>query len=180
MNTRLTPLEKTEKKTSMAAEVAHLAKMTVPQLRARHQELFREPARSHHKEFLARQIAWRMQAAAEGGLPEETRQLALAIAREAPLRVRIESAAVRGAAVADRTSTTRLATHQDVRLPMPGSLLIKEHKGETHVVKVLDNGFDYDGRLYRSLSAIAQEITGTKWNGFLFFGVAKEAAHGRR
>jgi hypothetical protein len=180
MDTRLTPLEKTEKKISIATEVGRLGKMTVPQLRARHAELFGEPARSHHKEFLARQIAWRLQVESEGGLPEETRQLALAIAREAPLRVRIESAAARGAAVADRTVTTRLATNQDGRLPMPGSLLMKEHKGETHVVKVLDNGFDYDGRLYRSLSAIAQEITGTKWNGFLFFGIAKEAAHGRR
>jgi hypothetical protein len=180
MDTRLTPLEKTEKKTSIATEVARLAKMTVPQLRARHAELFGEPARSHHREFLARQIAWRLQVKSEGGLPEETRQLALAIAREAPLRLRIESAAVRGAAAADRTATTRLTANHDVRLPMPGSLLIKEHKGETHVVKVLDSGFDYAGRLYRSLSAIAQEITGTKWNGFLFFGIAKEAAHGRR
>ena len=169
MDTRLTPLEKTEKKTSIAAEVARLAKMTAPQLRARHAELFGEPARSHHREFLARQIAWRLQVEAEGGLPEETRQLALAIAREAPLRVRIESAAARGAAVADRTATTRLATNQDVRLPMPGSLLMKEHTGEAHVVKVLDNGFDCDGQLYRSLSAIAQEITGTKWNGYAFF-----------
>ena len=92
----------------------------------------------------------------------------------------IESAAARGAAEADRTTTTRLASNHDVRLPMPGGLLAKEHKGETHVVKVLDNGFDYDGRLYRSLSAIAQEITGTKWNGYLFFGIAKEVAHGRR
>jgi DNA invertase Pin-like site-specific DNA recombinase len=105
---------------------------------------------------------------------EETRQLALAVARDAPLRIRIESAATRGAAEADRTSTTRLASNHDVRLPMPGGLLAKEHKGETHVVKVLDDGFDYDGRLYRSLSAIAQEIIGTKWNGYLFFGIAKE------
>ena len=153
MDTRLTPLEKTEKKISIAAEVARLAKMTVPQLRARYAELFGEPARSHHREFLARQIAWRLQVEAEGGLPEETRQLALAIAREAPLRMRIEGAAARGAAVADRTATTRLATHLDVRLPMPGSLLMKEHRGQTHVVKVLDNGFDYDGRRYRSLSS---------------------------
>lgn len=179
MDTRLTPLEKTEKKITIAAEVARLAKMTVPRSRARHAELFGEPTRSHHREFLARQIAWRRQVESEGGLPDETRQLALAIAREA-LRVRIESAAARGAAFADRTATTRLVASHDVRLPMPGSLLIKEHKGATHVVKVLDNGFDYDGRLYRSLSAIAQEITGTKWNGFLFFGIAKEAAHGRR
>lgn len=47
-------------------------------------------------------------------------------------------------------------------------------------MKVLDAGFEFNGQVYRSLSAIAQEITGTKWNGFLFFGIAKEAAHGRR
>ena len=180
MDTRLTPLEKTENVIDIAAEVGRLAKMTVPGLRARHKELFGEVAKSHHREFLARQIAWRLQAEPEGGLPEETRQLALAVARDAPLRIRIESAATRGTAEANRTATTRLAGNHDARLPMPGGLLAKEHKGETHVVKVLDNGFDYDGRLYRSLSAIAQEITGTKWNGYLFFGIAKEVAHGRR
>ena len=179
MDTRLTPLENTEKKISIAAEVARLAKMTVPQLRARHAELLGKPAKSHHKVYLARQIAWRLQAESEVGLPEETRQLALAIARETPLRIRIESAAARETAETDRTATTRLECNHDSRLPMPGSLLMKQHKGETHVVKVLDNGFDYDGRFFRSLSAIAQEITGTKWNGFLFFGIAKEAAYVR-
>jgi len=180
MDTRLTPLEKTEKLINIAAAVARLAKMTVPELRTRHVELFGEPAKSHHKDFLARQIAWRMQADAEGGLPEETRQIALAIARDVPLRIRIESGAARGAQDAARSATTRLACNHDSRLPMPGSLLMKQHKGETHVVKVLDNGFEYDGQIHRSLSAIAQRITGTKWNGFLFFGIAKEAAHGRR
>jgi hypothetical protein len=125
-------------------------------------------------------MAWRLQAEAEGGLPEETRQLALAIARDAPLRLRMESAALRGTQEAERTATTRLASMHDSRLPMPGSLLMKEHKGETHVVKVLDGGFEYQGRLYRSLSAIAQKITGTKWNGFLFFSLAKEAPRGHR
>jgi hypothetical protein len=46
------------------------------------------------------------------------------------------------------------------------------------VVKVLDNGFECDGRRYKSLSAIAQEVTGSKWNGFLFFGIADGAARG--
>jgi hypothetical protein len=180
MDMRLTQLEKTEKPIDIAAEVARLTRMTVPELRARHFELFCEPAKSSHRKYLARQIAWRLQAESEGGLPEETRQLALAVARDAPLRVRIESAATHGAAEAGRTVTTRLAASHDARLPMPGSLLIKEHKGETHVVKVLDTGFDYEGRLFRSLSAIAQEITGTKWNGHLFFGTSKEVARGRR
>jgi hypothetical protein len=182
MDTRLTPLEKTEKekKINIAVEVARLAKMTVTELRARHEELFGEPARSMHKQYLARQIAWRLQAEREGGLPEETRQLALAIARDAPLRLRIESAATHGRQDAERTATTRLASNHDSRLPLPGSLLVKEHKGETHVVKVLDGGFEYQGQWYRSLSAIAQEITGTKWNGLLFFGRAKEAPRGRK
>jgi hypothetical protein len=180
MDTRLTPLEKTEKKISIAAEVARLAKMTAPELRARYEELFGEPARSTHKQYLARQMAWRLQAEAEGVLPEETRQLALAIARDAPLRLRIEGTALRGSQEAERSATTRLVSNHDSRLPMPGSLLMKEYKGETHVVKVLNGGFEYQGRLYRSLSAIAQEITGTKWNGFLFFGITKEALHGRR
>ena len=180
MDMRLTPLEKTEKEIDVSAEVTRLTKMTVPELRTRHVELFEEPAKSHHREFLARQIAWRLQAKVEGELPEETRQVALAVARDAPLRIRIEGAAARSLAEAELTSTTRITSNHDTRLPMPGSLLVREHKGETHAVRVLDNGFDYDGRLYRSLSAIAHEITGTKWNGFLFFGCSKEVSHGRR
>jgi len=108
MDTRLTPLEKTEKKINIAVEVARLARMTVPELRVRHEELFSEPARSTHKQYLARQMAWRLQAEAEGGLPEETRQLALAIAREAPLRLRIEGAAAPGATVVDGGEGDRL------------------------------------------------------------------------
>jgi Protein of unknown function (DUF2924) len=46
------------------------------------------------------------------------------------------------------------------------------------MVRVLDDGFEYDGRRFSSLSAIAKEITGTKWNGFLFFGLAKESKRG--
>jgi hypothetical protein len=175
-------MERTEKQMDIATEVTRLATMTVLELRARHQELFGELPRSRHKEFLARQIAWRLQAVREGGLPEETRQYALALARAAPLRIRIEDAAThrRGESDPEQTATTRLTSAHDSRLPMPGSLLMKEYKGETHVVKVLDHGFEYGARWYRSLSAIAQQITGTKWNGFLFFGIAGEARGGRR
>jgi hypothetical protein len=180
MDTRLTHLETTEKPNQTEREIGQLATLTVAQLRARHDELFREPARSHHKTFLVRQIAWRLQAQREGGLPEKTRQLALGIAREAPLRLRIQNAAVQDRLEAERTATTRLASRKDNRLPMPGSLLVKEHQGETHVVRVLDDAFDYNGRLYRSLSAIALEITGTKWNGYTYFGLGKEVPRGRR
>ena len=56
---------------------------------------------------------------------------------------------------------------------------MKEFKGSTLVVKVLDEGFEYDGRRFTSLSAIAQEITGTKWNGYRFFGLLQENRHAR-
>jgi hypothetical protein len=54
--------------------------------------------------------------------------------------------------------------------PVPGTLLIREWRGGRHEVTALENGFEYGGRKFRSLSAIAFHITGTKWNGPAFFG----------
>jgi len=79
----------------------------------------------------------------------------------------------------DRAVTTSVAPSHDARLPLAGTLLVKEYKGKNVVVKVLDEGFEYNGRRFTSLSAIAQEITGTKWNGFRFFGLLKENRHAR-
>jgi len=63
---------------------------------------------------------------------------------------------------------------------MPGSLIVREFKNRSIVVTVLDAGFEWEGKRYSSLSAIAQEVTGTKWNGFAFFGLAKEAHAARQ
>ena len=66
----------------------------------------------------------------------------------------------------------------DPRLPMPGTLLSREYKGRVISVEVRENGFEFDGKIYKSLSSIARAVTGTRWNGFLFFGLisAKEAS----
>jgi len=69
--------------------------------------------------------------------------------------------------------TGRLLQLMDTRLPLPGTLLVREFQSRDIVVKVLDKGFEYEGRHFKSLSAIAKEATGTKWNGFLFFGLKK-------
>ena len=149
------------------------------------QKLYRETFNSDlaagNSEQARRQIAGRLQAATEGGLPESARQHALGIARDSKLRLRI------GANVERRSKglglqhavTTRIVSDCDSRLPMPGSILIKKLKDRTVMVKVLASGFEYDGRRYQSLSAIAAEVTGTKWNGFVFFGLGKEGVHGR-
>ena len=59
--------------------------------------------------------------------------------------------------------------------PAPGAILVKQHKGEDHEIKVLDSGFEYRGDHYRSLSALAKKITGTTWNGYLFLDRALKA-----
>ena len=72
------------------------------------------------------------------------------------------------------------AFEQRQRKLAPGTVLTREWNGQHHRVMVLDDGFAWDGRSYRSLSEIAKTITGTKWNGFLFFGLTKEKTNGRR
>lgn len=158
-----------------------LPRMTAAQLQAVHQEMFGTAHPISNCQHLRRKIAWHIQAAREGGLPESVRQYALGIARGTALRSRIaENASRQRAAIPpDSTATTVVVQTHDARLPMPGSLIVKKYKGRTLVVKVLDDAFEYEGRRFTSLSAIAGEITGTRWNGFAFFGLAKESAHGR-
>ena len=67
---------------------------------------------------------------------------------------------------------------RDPRLPRPGAVLTRSFQGKEHRVQVLDAGFLYEGKTWRSLSAIAKEVSGTSWNGFLFFGIQTRAKKG--
>ena len=157
-------------------EIGDLPRMAAAQLQAVHREMFGSEHAIANCQHLRRKIAWHMQAAREGGLPEAVRQYAIGIARRTELRMRmLENASRRQEEIPlERSATTMVVQTQDARLPMPGSLIAKNYKGRTIVVKVLNEGFEYDGRRFTSLSAIAGEITGTKWNGLLFFGLTKE------
>ena len=64
---------------------------------------------------------------------------------------------------------------RDPRLPKPGAILRREHKGKVIEIEVLDRGFKYDDRVWRSLSAIAREVTGVVWNGYLWLNLQKRA-----
>jgi len=64
---------------------------------------------------------------------------------------------------------------RDARLPRPGGILTRTFQGKEIKVQVLDAGFGYEGKTWRSLSAIAKAVTGTSWNGFLFFGLQTRA-----
>jgi len=160
--------------TTTYKEIQGLSRMTVGELREKYLDVFGEETRSYHKEFLQKRITWRVQALAEGDLSERARRRAEELANDADLRIRApRDPAEKGSAdVKKRTVTSRASGSRDPRLPLPGTLLAREFRGRDIVVKVLDNGFEFDGRRYKSLSAIAKEVTGSKWNGFLFFGIA--------
>ena len=162
--------------TSVYREIMALDHMTSGELKRKYLEVFGERARSGHKDFLRKKIAWRIQALAEGGLSERARRRALEIANDADLRVRLPRVKVDegNPHIEARTITSKINSSPDSRLPIPGTLLVREFKGVTHVVRTLDDGFEYDNRRFKSLSAIAREITGTKWNGFVFFGITRQ------
>lgn len=73
-----------------------------------------------------------------------------------------------------KSDSGKTATGRDSRLPMPGTLIMKTYKGQKIWVKVLENGFEYQGQIYKNLSSIATTITGDHWNGFIFFGLNRK------
>ncbi len=169
-------------KKTLRDRIDTLAAMNVPALREEHRKVFGKEPVSAHRQFLFRKIAWRLQAEEEGWQPDEIGELARGIARDTPLRNRvITNAGKRRAGLPpEQTTVATIQPDHDPRLPMPGGVIVKQYKGRTHVVQVLDDRrFAYDDQRYTSLSAIAQEITGTKWNGLLFFGLT-EKKNGRQ
>ncbi len=154
-------------KLNIAKEVAALEQMTVGQLQQRYVEVFGEPVRSRHKQYLIRRIAWRLQANAEGGLSERALRRAEELANIADVRVTPPRTATRVA----RTATTAPPEATDRRLPPAGTALTRRYKGRTISATILPDGFEYDGERYRSLSAVAKAITGSHMNGFRFFQI---------
>jgi hypothetical protein len=157
-------------------EIEQLPEMQVRELRQRYQEVFGEPSRTVHKQHLVRRIAWRLQVLAQGDLSERARRRALAIANDADLRVQTPSDWI----AQRHPAPYRKGAIKDSRVPVIGTVLQRVYRDQTVVVKVLQGGFEYQGRRYRSLSAIATEATGTRWNGLLFFGLDKRGKASQR
>jgi len=158
-------------------EVRLMKQMTSRDLQRRYAEVFGEEARSNNKAFLFKRIAWRIQVLQEGDISELARRRAHEIACDADLRIRapkdFEEMPITPPAP-QRTLTADLDVKTDDRLPMEGAELVRHYKGREVIVNVLEDGFMFEGQRYRSLSAIANEVTGKHWNGFDFFGLRKK------
>jgi hypothetical protein len=135
------------------ARLAALKAMSVNELKAEWQTLFNVPAPNNSRGFLEGRLAYRIQELTYGGPDKQTRRLLDLLADE-----------VEG-------TLTRKSQIADPRNPVVGTKLIREWDGIEHTVTVLKEGFEWDGRRYKSLSAVARAITGTQWNGYRFFGL---------
>lgn len=138
---------------TILARLAALKDMNVKQLQAEWQVLYGAPAPNNSRGFLRGRLAYRIQELTYGGPDRETSRMLDLLADE-----------VEG-------TLTRKKQISDPRNPVVGTRLLREWNGIEHSVTVLKDGFDWQGRKYKSLSAIARSITGTRWNGYRFFGL---------
>ena len=141
------------KASSVMARVAALKTTPTADLKAKWRELFDREPPPYNRRYLESRLAYRLQELHFGGLKPET------VARLEALAKEIDSG--------DPRRRKRRAQDR----PLAGTRLIREWQGIEHCVTVRDNGFEYQGRPYESLSAIARAITGTRWSGPLFFGL---------
>jgi len=149
----------------VAQAIEKLRSLSIADLQKRYRETFGKDAGCSDKQFLLRRIVWQLQSGVKGGLSERAHRRAAEIADDADIRDRASEDSL------GHSPVHRLQTQRDSRLPPPGTLLARRVQGSDVVVKVLDEGFEYQQRRYSSLSAIARQITGTRWNGFAFFGL---------
>jgi len=154
---------------NIPAQLAALEGMDVPALRAKYEEVFGEPTRAGNRDYLRKRIAWRIQELAEGGLSERAKARIQELIADAPIRWRRP----RGAQEGGGNGTA--ASARDPRLPAPGSVLTRIYEGVEHRVTVLEDGFEYGGERFKSLSKVAKAITGQHWNGYLYFGLRGRA-----
>ncbi len=162
----------------LRVELAELDQLSVAELQQKYEALFGQAARSTHRAFLLRRIAWKLQEQQLGGLPDR------ALQRLAELVELLNPLAEAAARARRRRSSgeARIQGHQEpkrrrpreIRLPKPGAVIRRVYKGRELIVRVLDRAFEYDGRRFRSLSAIAKAVTGAHWNGLLFFGLVTQ------
>lgn len=165
----------TETKINIPRELAALERMTSSQLRMKYAEVFGEESRSGHKEWLVKRIAWRIQADVEGDLSERAKRRAAELANDADLRLKAPATLklVAEPQPVKKQITQSVPQSADKRLPPPGTVITRNYKGQKLRVTVRANGLEYQGELYKSLSAVAKAVTGTHANGFLFFKIGQ-------
>ncbi len=137
------------------ARLAGLKSIPTPELRQQWRDLFESEPPRYNRRFLESRIGYRLQELVYGGLRPET------VKRLEILGEQLDGGDI---SVRRRRGSER---------PITGTRLVREWQGVEHTVTVLADGYEWQGRPYKSLSAAARAITGTRWNGLVFFGLKR-------
>ncbi len=138
---------------TVLARLAALKTTSTPELKKQWRDLFETEPPPYNRRFLESRLAYRIQELAYGGLKPETIERLEALGEQL-----------------DGGNVVLRRTRADAK-PISGTRLIREWQGVEHCVTVRDHDYEYQGRPYKSLSAVARAITGTRWNGWVFFGL---------
>jgi hypothetical protein len=142
----------------LSIKIAALTNLTAQQLRAEWRRLYRSHPPRLSRDLLVRTLAYRMQELAHGGLSKATQRKLIALTNE--------------------LKTSGSITSDPCPRVRPGARLVREWRGRTHTVAVTEDGFEYAGKPYSSLSKIAQTITAAHWSGPRFFGLNRSEVSG--
>ena len=143
---------------SVLRQMALLQSMTLEQLREKWLDLYGEKPPQYKKQFLIKRLAFRIQELFYGGLSDQAKDHLRLVAKDDPV------ATVTRCIPEERKSSEAI---------LPGTRLVRIWNDRRYEVTVQVDGYEYEGRTFRSLSAVAREITGTRWNGKVFFGLKK-------
>ncbi len=137
----------------ITARLAALKDMKTPELKAQWRELFDSEPPPFNRRYLESRLAYRIQELSLRGLKPETVKRLERLGEEL-----------------DGGDRSKSRIRADLK-PIVGTRLIREWQGVEHVVTVTADGYEWQGRPYKSLSSVARAITGTRWNGWVFFGL---------
>lgn len=160
-------------KIELENERERLEKLSVDGLRAEFSRVVGWKSRSRNRVFLIRKILWYRQVGEGGDLSELARNRARAIADFRDLYQRLPAAPKPSTGPSGKVVRKNIGRRVTSPMPVAGSVLVREYQGKQVKVQVLAHGFEWSGRLFKSLSAVAREVTGTRWNGRLFFGLKR-------
>lgn len=142
--------------------IEELKSLSRNQLIQKWQELFElTPSPTVRREFLIKHLAWEIQVQSQGGYSSQAKKKIEALTEDLEQNKDIKA--------------ENIKLKSNILTIKAGTKLIREYQGVNHEVLVLDKGFEYNRKNYKSLSAIANEITNTRWNGKVFFGLKKGA-----
>ena len=148
---------------SVLRQMALLQSMSLEQLREKWLDLYGEEPPQYKKQFLIKRLAYRIQELFYGGLSEQAKVHLQQAAKEDPV------------ATVNRRIPEERKSNEAI---LPGTRLVRVWNDRRYEVIVLADGYEFEGRTFRSLSTVAREITGTRWNGKVFFGLKK--VYGRK